>query len=417
MGNDFPHETKEDFMKIKTKLTTAIMSLVFVLGLLAVGVYALDKAEVMLGGNLTFTADGVYAEVTGSVEGAVTNPTYEDLLFSANNTPDQSSWQNKELAFDANGTDIVITINIHNLATDRPLYAKISDTAEEVENVVKSVKKDGADVLDESFEVTAGQIAVITITFDLQNDNLSLDANSLYGYKIELNKDDLVKTDTYYANYGLKFEAETSLQEDAKNLGLASASVNTTEIKANDGMPRVKVISSIDMFSLLPSNLEIPAYVYITNEDGTTTKSKVTQIGTAAFCDINTNEAATNIQTIKLPSTIESVGIMAFVQSPIVTIDLPQNLKEIGMGAFMLSSLTEISISDSITSIGNHAFYGCSGLTSITVKAMTPPTFGTSAFYDVPSTCPIYVPSESVDAYKAASGWSDRAEYIQAITA
>ena len=178
-------------MKIKTKLTTAIMSFVFVLGLLAVGVYALDKAEVNLGGNLTFTADGVYAEVTGSVEGAVTNPTYEDLLFSANNTPDQSSWQNKELAFDANGTDIVITINIHNLATDRPLYAKISDTASAVANVTKSVKQADVDCLDELIEVPASATKTIVITMELDNVNLSLAEGATYGYKIELSKDEI----------------------------------------------------------------------------------------------------------------------------------------------------------------------------------------------------------------------------------
>jgi len=39
---------------------------------------------------------------------------------------------------------------------------------------------------------------------------------------------------------------------------------------------------------------------------------------------------------------------------------------------------------------------------------------GASAFNDT-NNCPIYVPSESVEAYKSASGWSNYASRIQPI--
>jgi len=67
-----------------------------------------------------------------------------------------------------------------------------------------------------------------------------------------------------------------------------------------------------------------------------------------------------------------------------------------------------------VTSIGNEAFDSCRSLTSVTVEATTPPTLSTDAFNST-NNCPIYVPCDSVDTYKAASGWSTYASRIQAI--
>ena len=52
--------------------------------------------------------------------------------------------------------------------------------------------------------------------------------------------------------------------------------------------------------------------------------------------------------------------------------------------------------------------------TSLTFLSTTPPTIGQRVFNST-NNCPIYVPAESVEAYKAASGWSSYASQIQAI--
>lgn len=78
------------------------------------------------------------------------------------------------------------------------------------------------------------------------------------------------------------------------------------------------------------------------------------------------------------------------------------------------SSLTSIVIPDSVMSIGVRTFAYCSGLTSITLTALTPPQLGSGVFNST-NNCPIYVPAESVDAYKSATGWSEYASRIQAI--
>lgn len=79
------------------------------------------------------------------------------------------------------------------------------------------------------------------------------------------------------------------------------------------------------------------------------------------------------------------------------------------------SSLTSIEIPKIVTSIGDQAFRKCSRLKSVKVRANTPPSLGNNAFTDTPSSLKIYVPSGSVNAYKAAKNWSTYSSKIQAI--
>lgn len=80
----------------------------------------------------------------------------------------------------------------------------------------------------------------------------------------------------------------------------------------------------------------------------------------------------------------------------------------------MCTNLTSVTIPSSVTSIGHNAFRSCSALTSVTVEATTPPRLGLNVFEST-NNAPIYVPAESVDAYKAATYWSTYADRIQAI--
>ena len=102
----------------------------------------------------------------------------------------------------------------------------------------------------------------------------------------------------------------------------------------------------------------------------------------------------------------------------LVSIVIPDSVTSIGVAAFYeCSSLTSITISESVTSIGAHAFDYCTSLTEVYCKAITPPNgveyYGSwSAFDNNASERNIYVPSESVDAYKAAKYWSEYAGYI-----
>ena len=81
----------------------------------------------------------------------------------------------------------------------------------------------------------------------------------------------------------------------------------------------------------------------------------------------------------------------------------------IGEYAFMnCSGLTSIEIPASVTSIEHEAFSGCSGLTEIFSRASEPPVCNYKAWlYVNKSTCTLYVPAGTKDAYAAASEWED----------
>ena len=111
-----------------------------------------------------------------------------------------------------------------------------------------------------------------------------------------------------------------------------------------------------------------------------------------------------------------SIGNDAFIYcTGLTSIDIPNSVTSIPNEAFQeCIGLTSCTIGSGVTSIGDAAFWECNGLTSITVEATTPPTLGSQSF-DYSNSCPIYVPSASVETYKSASGWSNYASRIQAI--
>ena len=115
--------------------------------------------------------------------------------------------------------------------------------------------------------------------------------------------------------------------------------------------------------------------------------------------------------SITIPNTVTSVSMNRC--SGLTSIVMPDSVTQVG--AFQgCTGLTTVEIGTGVTSIGGGAFQGCSGLTSITIKATTPPTAGEWAFNDGTG-CPIYVPCDSVEAYKTASDWSNFKNRIRPI--
>ena len=114
---------------------------------------------------------------------------------------------------------------------------------------------------------------------------------------------------------------------------------------------------------------------------------------------------------------ITNIGSGAFFYcTSLASIEIPNSVTNIENGAFYYcTSLASITIPNSVTNIGSSAFEGCTSLTSVTVEATNPPALGSITFSGTDANLVIYVPEGSVDAYKAASGWSNYARIIQAI--
>ena len=123
----------------------------------------------------------------------------------------------------------------------------------------------------------------------------------------------------------------------------------------------------------------------------------------------------TDLESLKIGNCVTNIGSsMCSGCTSLTSCTIGNSVTSIGNYAFRnCRSLTSIDIPSGVTSIGSNTFNGCSGLTSVTLNAVAPPTLGSQAFYR--TTCPIYVPAGSVEAYKAASGWSTYASRIQAI--
>lgn len=67
--------------------------------------------------------------------------------------------------------------------------------------------------------------------------------------------------------------------------------------------------------------------------------------------------------------------------------------------------MTEVTIGNSITSIGESAFAYCEGLTEMRIEAVNPPAIYDNTFEGVDKSIPLYVPAESVEAYRTADYW------------
>jgi len=119
-----------------------------------------------------------------------------------------------------------------------------------------------------------------------------------------------------------------------------------------------------------------------------------------------------------IPNTVTSIGGDAFSSChKLTSITIPNNITNIGSWAFSnCTGLTSVTIPDSVTSIGVSAFNGCYKLTSVTIEAVTPPTLSSSNAFSNTNNCPIYVPAESLEAYKAATNWSSLASRIKPIS-
>ena len=136
-----------------------------------------------------------------------------------------------------------------------------------------------------------------------------------------------------------------------------------------------------------------------------------------------------NLASITIPNSVTSIGENTFYYTGLTSVIwnakncvvyddcFPESVISVTFGnkveqipAYLcngLSRLTSIVIPNSVKSIGKLAFGDCTGLTSVTCMAVTPPAAGDVFMFVECRNTPLYVPARSVNAYKKADEWKD----------
>lgn len=143
--------------------------------------------------------------------------------------------------------------------------------------------------------------------------------------------------------------------------------------------------------------------------------SNVKTIGKAAFADAG-NASTVSALTITLNEGLTTIGSGAFFGCrKYSSLVIPNSVTTVGSSAFYMNNITNLTIGSGVTTIGQSAFSKSSGATQyevVTVLATTPPILEDYLLEPFKGTFPIYVPSESVNAYKTSQYWSAYADRI-----
>ena len=122
-----------------------------------------------------------------------------------------------------------------------------------------------------------------------------------------------------------------------------------------------------------------------------------------------------SLRYVKFPNSVTDIGRFYQCYS-LKDVIIPPNVTEIKNNAFYSCySLESITIPAGVTSIGSSAFSYCYSLYTVIMLPTTPPTLGNSSVFSTSRQQHIYVPAESVEAYKTATNWSSYASIIEAM--
>ena len=192
---------------------------------------------------------------------------------------------------------------------------------------------------------------------------------------------------------------------------------------ADDGLITKQIILKLDEAGTLPNRIAVSRKNLITNLKivGKINGTDLKFIREMAGCDFNREKTDGKLSILDLSEAKIVAGGDAYVGyvenyytsndklgdyvfygcSGLTSLTIPSSVTEIGNYAFSgCSGLTSLTIPSCVTEIGSYAFSGCSGLTSIYAYLEKIPKLGSNVFNGCDAkNCILYVPTGTYDDY------------------
>ena len=387
-------------MKKYVKLILMSLALCLTLGVMVVGIYSATSGSSVLSSMVKWNALGVEAEINAMVSGnnssdSITN-TYHQTISASEANP-SGTWSIGSMNFvttnnSATGkktcTPIVIRFSIKNIASDEQvkLYYKFATPPQDIYN------------LDYTYRIAYGTLGASETWNGTDFFSSSYSGNmTVVNDKTSYTSIEKYSSSSYLDN-GETAVFEISMVVNNLSANISSASLTpvlTLKSALTPTLDKLKFIANSDgnSYSVAAKSSSITGEVIIPE---TYEGKPVTSIANSGFADNS------NLTSVIIPNSVTSIGDYAFNKCiGLTSIMIPNSVTSIGVNVFSnCSGLTSINVSsgntkydsrdncnaiietasntliqgckttiipDSVISIGVSAFYGCSGLTSITI--------------------------------------------------
>ena len=132
--------------------------------------------------------------------------------------------------------------------------------------------------------------------------------------------------------------------------------------------------------------------------------------GTSAYDGYSPFYRNTSLETVRITDKETEISENEFYGcTSLKSVSMGDGIATIGKYAFSCcSALESFSFGTGLKSIGDEAFSDCTGMKKLVSKTAVPPVCGPQALDDINKwECTLYVPQESLDAYKSAAQWKE----------
>lgn len=118
----------------------------------------------------------------------------------------------------------------------------------------------------------------------------------------------------------------------------------------------------------------------------------------------------TNLKSINIPEGVTQIQTYAFMQTGITSVIIPDSVTRLYGSTFVLcDKLKHVKIGSGLTQTSDSEFTNCYNIEDVTITALTPPTIQGNIFFNN-DTFLLFVKSESLQAYKTATNWTQYAD-------